>query len=573
MQTRSQSKSRQPAEVQKSIRKSPIKKKEVAPRRSERFAQRDKTPPLAIGSESLRARRPRAVESTPRKQRVAPKRSIAERNDVISNSSEAEDDSDELFSYSSSSSPNKSPGRSPRKVLRSAPIRNRSPSCSPSCSPSRSPRKSPSKSPKSPKIRSPRRTNHPTMAQDIQYDIGKTVNAIKQLNFDEEATDENLAPTLTLHEARSRLWRDEAVGGLLLYREAELSKIKNFIRDFVNEDGETRSMFLTGVPGIGKTSCVLQAVQQLKNEDFDDFNFINLNGGQMIKPDELYIHFLNQLEKQKGRISITRARRKLNIILSRRDQQRLPIVLLVDELDFLLTKTQSVIYDIYEWANSPNARVAIIGISNTVDLATRTMVPKIQSRMGTNTIQFQPYDHNQLQKIIEVRLHSLGDLVHNDAIRFTSCKVANTTGDVRKAMDILRMSIDLAIESNSPRLLIEHVVKADREARNEYKLHLFRSFSDTQRALFRAVYHEVAAAEELGTTFGRAFRMYQKICADSRIPSVDVYGAIEMAKAGTRLGFYVISDPPGTFNRKIALGFEAYQAKFILENVEKPEQT
>ncbi|KAI6171977.1 ATPase domain containing protein [Aphelenchoides besseyi] len=564
MRTRSQPKNRQPVEAKNSIRKSPVKKKEEPNRRSERVAQRDKTPPIGIGIESLRARRQPVVLSTPRKPRSAQKRTFVE-VDVLFNDSSEENDSDKSFSCSSSSSPNKSPGKSPSKVLRSASIRNQSPS--------RSPRKSPSKSPKSPKIRSPRRTNHATMAQDIQYHIERTARSIKRLNFDDDVTDENFLPTLTLEEARSRLWRDEAVDGRLLYRETELMKIKNFIRDFVTDYGETRSVFLTGVPGIGKTSCVLQAVQQLKNEELNDFKFINLNGGQMIKPDELYFHFLNQLEKQTGRISINRARSKLNSILSRGDRTRPPIVLLVDELDFLLTKTQSVIYDIYEWASSPNARVAVIGISNTVDLATRTMEPKIQSRMGTNTIQFQPYDHNQLNKIIEVRLHSLGELVHKDAIQFAACKVANTTGDVRKVMDILRMSIDFAIEGESPKVRIEHVQKAVQEARNDYKLRIFLSFSDHQRAFFRAVYHEVVAAEELGTTFGRVFRMYQKICADCRIPSVDVYSAMEMAKAGARLGFYNISDPPGTFNRKIALGFYAYEAKFILEFVKTQEQT
>jgi len=57
------------------------------------------------------------------------------------------------------------------------------------------------------------------------------------------------------------------------------------------------------------------------------------------------------------------------------------VVLLLDELDYLVTKTQSVIYNIFEWATSAHAALVVIGISNTMDLPER-LLPRVHSRLG-----------------------------------------------------------------------------------------------------------------------------------------------------------------------------------------------
>lgn len=55
---------------------------------------------------------------------------------------------------------------------------------------------------------------------------------------------------------------------------------------------------------------------------------------------------------------------------------RLLTVLLVDEIDMLMTRDQSVLYNVFGWPHCPGARLAIIGIANTLDLPQRLM-PKI----------------------------------------------------------------------------------------------------------------------------------------------------------------------------------------------------
>ena len=63
-------------------------------------------------------------------------------------------------------------------------------------------------------------------------------------------------------------------------------------------------------------------------------------------------------------------------------QQPQPMsLLLVDEIDILMTKDQSVLYNLFEWPTLPGARLAVIGISNTHDLDSRVL-PRIARWVG-----------------------------------------------------------------------------------------------------------------------------------------------------------------------------------------------
>ena len=65
-------------------------------------------------------------------------------------------------------------------------------------------------------------------------------------------------------------------------------------------------------------------------------------------------------------------------------------VLLVDELDLLVTRKQDVIYNLFDWATRKSSKLIIVAIANTMDLAQR-MLPRVASRMGFQQIMFTSY--------------------------------------------------------------------------------------------------------------------------------------------------------------------------------------
>lgn len=115
----------------------------------------------------------------------------------------------------------------------------------------------------------------------------------------------------------------------------------------------------------------------------------------------------------------------------------------MDELDLLVNRKQSVIYNFFNWPNRPNSNLIVIAIANTMDLPERTLSNKISSRLGLTRINFQPYTYQQLGDIIRSRLEGL-KLFDNQAIEFCARKVGAVSGDARRALDICRRAAEIA---------------------------------------------------------------------------------------------------------------------------------
>ena len=68
------------------------------------------------------------------------------------------------------------------------------------------------------------------------------------------------------------------------------------------------------------------------------------------------------------------------------------VVLVLDELDYLVTSKQSVIYNLFEWATRGSSHMVVVGISNTMDLPER-LLPRVESRLNIRRVNFLPYKY------------------------------------------------------------------------------------------------------------------------------------------------------------------------------------
>jgi origin recognition complex subunit 1 len=121
----------------------------------------------------------------------------------------------------------------------------------------------------------------------------------------------------------------------------------------------------------------------------------------------------------------------------------------MDELDQLVTKNQSVMYNFFNWPALRHSRLIVLAVANTMDLPERTLSNKISSRLGLTRITFPGYKHTDLMEIISTRLANVpGNIVDADAIQFASRKVAAVSGDARRALDICRRAVEIAEQSS-----------------------------------------------------------------------------------------------------------------------------
>ncbi|KAL4886596.1 P-loop containing nucleoside triphosphate hydrolase protein [Aspergillus karnatakaensis] len=216
-------------------------------------------------------------------------------------------------------------------------------------------------------------------------------------------------------------------------------------------EGTGTCIYISGTPGTGKTATVREVVAQLNSavlaEEMDDFIFVEINGMKVTDPHQSYSLLWEALKGD--RVSPSHALDLLEREFSNPSPRRVSCVVLMDELDQLVTKNQSVMYNFFNWPALRHSRLVVLAVANTMDLPERTLSNKISSRLGLTRITFPGYKHTDLMEIISTRLASVpGNIVDADAIQFASRKVAAVSGDARRALDICRRAVEIAEQTS-----------------------------------------------------------------------------------------------------------------------------
>ncbi|KAG4978787.1 hypothetical protein JHK84_038479 [Glycine max] len=232
-------------------------------------------------------------------------------------------------------------------------------------------------------------------------------------------------------------------------RNKEMEEITTFIKGAISNDQCLgRCLYIHGVPGTGKTMSVLSVMRSLKSEvdagNIKPYSFVEINGLKLASPENIYKVIYEALNGH--RVSWKKALHLLNERFvegkKTRDEADQPCILLIDELDLLVTRNQSVLYNILDWPTKPHSKLIVIGIANTMDLPEK-LLPRISSRMGIQRLCFGPYNYQQLQEIISSRLKGI-DVFEKQAVEFASRKVAAISGDARRALEICRRAAEIA---------------------------------------------------------------------------------------------------------------------------------
>ena len=268
----------------------------------------------------------------------------------------------------------------------------------------------------------------------------------------------------------------EIITDFLPCREQEQEQIKNYIKEGLEINGNYNSLYIAGMPGTGKTACVKRVIEILENEFKNKknmfFTTLFLCGTEYPFINKIYktiyqFIFSNKRKIRKKRYALLINnffcdRNKANIC-HLNDPSNSHIILVIDEIDFLINKNQTFLYNLFNWSSYENSKLIIITISNTLDFPNR-LLPKIQSRMGKNKIMFKPYNKDQLSTIIE----SKGiDFNHfsPDAIKLCCMKVSAINGDLRRTIQILLRAkelynMDIISKSKKKKIEKNYILKA-----------------------------------------------------------------------------------------------------------------
>uniref|UniRef100_A0A8C2XG55 Origin recognition complex subunit 1 n=1 Tax=Cyclopterus lumpus TaxID=8103 RepID=A0A8C2XG55_CYCLU len=333
-------------------------------------------------------------------------------------------------------------------------------------------------------------------------------------------------PANVLEEARTRL-HVSSVPESLPCREQEFQDIYSFVESKI-ADGTGGCMYISGVPGTGKTATVQEVMRCLQHaadvDEIPPFHFIEVNGMKMTDPHQAYVQILQKLTGQKATADHAAA------LLEKRFGNPAPrketTVLLVDELDLLWTRKQNVMYNLFDWPTRRHARLVVLTIANTMDLPERIMINRVASRLGLTRMSFQPYSFKQLQQIIMSRLNKV-KAFEKDALQLVSRKVAALSGDARRCLDICRRATEIcehsaADPSTTGLVGMSHVMEALNEMFSSAYITAIKCASLQEQLFLRAVIAEFRRLGLEEATFQQVFVQHQALCRVEGLQPISV---------------------------------------------------
>ena len=170
-----------------------------------------------------------------------------------------------------------------------------------------------------------------------------------------------------------------AVPEKLPCREKERGKIMDFLLGAITRGGLGCPLYISGMPGTGKTATVHEVIRDLQRKvaqskgKIPEFQFVEINGMKLPHPYNAYTHLYRALTgKQTNHV---RAAQFLEHRFSTPSSRRPVCVVLVDELDYMVTRKQTVLYNLFDWPTRRHARLVVVGIANTMDLPERLLPP------------------------------------------------------------------------------------------------------------------------------------------------------------------------------------------------------
>jgi cell division control protein 6 len=349
----------------------------------------------------------------------------------------------------------------------------------------------------------------------------------------DDGSSQSIEDLLLEFDEQNRLIRDRSLldpthvveEDRIVGRDTQLQEVTKMLRVALG-DNRPPNLFLYGPSGTGKSliiKAVCNNISQICDTRDIQFGTIEVNC-QDLDTLGVAVYELASTAAEEAGVSVevpkhgVATKEKWDELYRIVNQNFDSAVFVLDELDMLVGRRDKkdpafsrLLYQLSRaGANDDlSAHISVVAISNDTKMM-ESVGSRALSSFTPEDVHFDDYDANQLQSILRRRQDAFfDDVLDEDVIPLAAAFAAQTHGDARKAIDLMRVAGELAEREGDGRVREEHVREAQDKVEKNRVLEVVRGIS-TQKKLCLFATAAVAARTDDGSARSTTgYRVYQ----------------------------------------------------------------
>lgn len=304
----------------------------------------------------------------------------------------------------------------------------------------------------------------------------------------------------------------------LPHRKDKIDAIVEIIAPALNND-KPSNILIIGKTGTGKTAVMNYIGKELKKADPVEKNvaYIYINCEVNDTAYGILYSISNQIIKDiNNKIPFTgwSIDKIVTTLTELIDKENKVFIVVLDEIDRSIQKNGDDIFYYLTTINEVlvNSRVSIIGITNNAKF-TELLSPKIKSRLGEEKLVFPPYDVEQLQDILydRARIAFNDGILDDDVIPYCAALSAKEMGDARRALELLRISAEIAERNGDSKVSSAHVRSARSKIEEDAIVEVIKTLTIQSKILLMGIIRNTETNKSPMTT-GDTYTAYTHVC-------------------------------------------------------------
>lgn len=305
------------------------------------------------------------------------------------------------------------------------------------------------------------------------------------------------------------------------HREREISLLAdNFGKIFLGSSPKNEIIY--GKSGTGKTAVIKFLGRELKSISKGKRNveFIYLNCQVKDNAYSVIETIGNAIGGDQIPFTGWSMDRVYSVAKSNIDRWNGNAIIVLDEIDrFVIKNGDDLLYQLMLMNSElQNSRITVVGITNDLRFS-EFLDPRVKSRLSEERIVFSPYTSDDIFDILvdRLRISNVNDFVSESALKLISTLASLENGDARKAIELLKASIQIAIANGDRPVEEKHVFVAKSRIEYDAVVETLRTLPLQTKVLLLSI----SLLKESGitqATTGDVFEAYKNLANSAGIP-------------------------------------------------------